>query len=169
MFKKIRQGIPQYNDFRHKMSRKSAHHRVKRNQQMIEAQRLLESHTMSKNSNEFEKKFSGGRDRDDEICDRFESHQQGRYIRKNENSLQVNFENGRKDRTALNLPSDKDCRESGKAATGTSSIQSENSKKRHTKLFHDSELDAAGYSTKEVIGESGRGKETICKHKMYED
>ena len=52
----MKQGIPQYNDIRHQMSR-STHHRVKRNQKMIEAQRLLENHVMTDNSRHKNRKF----------------------------------------------------------------------------------------------------------------
>lgn len=42
-------GIAQYKDYRHKLSKRSAHHRVKRSQQLLEAQRLLDSHNVDTN------------------------------------------------------------------------------------------------------------------------
>ena len=134
---------------------------------MIEAQRLLESHTMSRHSNDFEKKFSEVGDRADEACDQFESYQRVSHSQNIENSLQGNFQNETKKRTALNLSSTRECREREKISSGASSIHSQNSKNRYKK-FSNTESNDTRYSTKELEGESRRDKETTCTQKMYE-
>ena len=57
------------------MSKRSAHHRVKRNQQLIEAQRLLENHAMTDNSNEGKRKLREHSNITNEVNEQLESHQ----------------------------------------------------------------------------------------------
>jgi hypothetical protein len=77
------------------MSRRSAHHRVKRNQQLIEAQRLLENHTMTDNTSHLERKLGENDDESNEGVDEFESMIQTKFENKINGDSKKNLNSGK--------------------------------------------------------------------------